>query len=409
MSDKLPALRLDFTSRLPSMIDQNLEPASLLASIERTPHLAQHYAKLSAQVRTHLSHGRYLEPQDFAPAARILLTTRCGGQSVAPYDSFNLAHHVGDDLKQVGANRQLLLQDLGCQHVCFMDQTHSKRIGIITTSSAAHAHDPALGQSQVQTQTQVQAHFNTQAQAHFNTPDQANFNSQSQAQAQSNILTSDQNLASSSALESVEKPDWEFMSINEPVVSGLNCDGLVTDEPGVALAVMTADCLPLLLCEPEARVVGAIHCGWKGLQQGIVQNAIQAMAHLGANPAKVHAVMGAAIGPQSFEIGAEVKAAFEHMSLPAHQEQIHASQQDLSWAQACFIAEQDEQGQVVQDKFLLNLYQLCSDLLQASGVLECNISGGEFDTRMQSEIFYSYRVSKVTGRLASVVCLNADK
>lgn len=363
MNDELQGLKLDFTSCLLETSKSKLEPASLLASTERTPHLAQHYAQLSAQARAHLSHGRYIEPLDFAPAAHILLTTRCGGSSIQPYASFNVAHHVGDNLQQVGANRILMFQDLGCQHLCFMEQTHSKRIGIITTKIADKA-----SKDNMQAQTSEQA----------NQAFVANDPLSSQV-VHSPVETSDL--------------DWEFMAIAEPVVSGLNCDGLVTAESGVALAVMTADCLPLLLCDPVARVVGAIHCGWKGLHKGIVNNAVQAMAHLGAHPANIRAVMGAAIGPQSFEVGGEVKAAFEQM--------------DRQVAARCFIAEHDEQGKVVPDKFLLNLYRLCQGLLQEAGVKAQHISGGEFDTRMQSDIFYSYRMAKVTGRMASVVCLNA--
>lgn len=398
MSDKLQALRLDFTSCLPSMSDYNLEPASLLASLERTPHVAQYYSKFSETVKAHLSHGRYIEAHDFAPVAQILLTTRCGGLSVAPYDSFNVAHHVEDKVNQVMANRQLLLKDLGCQHLCFMEQTHSKRIGIISTSACRQVNE----QNPAQAQNSVQAQNPSQGLVHAQVQSQIKGQKQAHLQVGSTVQSNTYLLVDPSSITPAANSDWEFMSIHEPLVSGLNCDGLVTSELGIALAVMTADCLPLLLCEPEARVVGAIHCGWKGLQLGIVKNAVQAMEHLGANPAKMRAVMGAAIGPRSFEVGPEVKAAFEHMSatdVPAGQ--------DSLWTQDCFIAEQDEQGQVVQDRFLLNLYQLCQGLLQASGVLARNIRGGEFDTRMQSEIFYSYRVSKVTGRLASIVCINA--
>ena len=82
------------------------------------------------------------------------------------------------------------------------------------------------------------------------------------------------------------------------------CDGFVTNEPGVPLAVFMADCLPALLYEPAAGVIGAVHCGWRGA-------AVAQMCALGAHPADIRAAIGPGIGACCFEVGPEVVAAAE--------------------------------------------------------------------------------------------------
>lgn len=84
------------------------------------------------------------------------------------------------------------------------------------------------------------------------------------------------------------------------------CDGFVTDKPGVPLVVFTSDCVPLLLEDKAAHVIGAVHCGWRSTVADIEKNAIDAMMHLGAKPANIHAAIGPAIDKCCFEVGAEV-------------------------------------------------------------------------------------------------------
>ena len=88
-------------------------------------------------------------------------------------------------------------------------------------------------------------------------------------------------------------------------------DGLVTNVPGLALICFTADCVPVLLCDAENAVVGAIHCGWRSSATDILNNALIAMKGLGAKPENIRAAMGAAIGKCCFEGGPEVKEAIE--------------------------------------------------------------------------------------------------
>lgn len=84
-------------------------------------------------------------------------------------------------------------------------------------------------------------------------------------------------------------------------------DGAATRTPGLALAIVTADCAPVLLCDPVAGVIGAAHAGWRGAVDGVVEATLDAMASLGAEPARITAAIGPHIRPASFEIGPEVE------------------------------------------------------------------------------------------------------
>jgi polyphenol oxidase len=82
-------------------------------------------------------------------------------------------------------------------------------------------------------------------------------------------------------------------------------DALVTDRPGVALGISTADCGPVLFADPEARVIGGAHAGWKGALSGVLENTVAAMERLGARRERVVAVLGPSIGPANYEVGPE--------------------------------------------------------------------------------------------------------
>lgn len=88
-------------------------------------------------------------------------------------------------------------------------------------------------------------------------------------------------------------------------------DGVVTDRPGLVCGALTADCAPVLLADAGARVVGAVHAGWKGALSGVVESGIEAMAALGAEPGRMVAVVGPCIGPDSYEVGADFQDRFE--------------------------------------------------------------------------------------------------
>ncbi|WP_426040312.1 peptidoglycan editing factor PgeF [Brevundimonas sp. TWP2-3-4b1] len=89
-------------------------------------------------------------------------------------------------------------------------------------------------------------------------------------------------------------------------------DAVISATVGVIPAVLTADCAPVLLADAEARVVGAVHAGWKGALGGVVHSALTAMEALGARPDRIVAVVGPCIGQASYEVGADFQERFDH-------------------------------------------------------------------------------------------------
>ncbi|MFO6425359.1 peptidoglycan editing factor PgeF [Motilimonas sp. KMU-193] len=155
-------------------------------------------------------------------------------------------------------------------------------------------------------------------------------------------------------------------------------DGCWTDLPHYPCVVMTADCLPVLLTDQQGTFVAAVHAGWRGLCDGILQQAVQAAP---AEPEQILVWLGPAIGPQAFQVGAEVREQF--------------IKQDPRFEQA-FVA--DKAG-----KWLADLYLLARLTLAKQGVEQ--VFGGEHCTYHESESFYSYRRDGVTGRMASLIYL----
>ena len=157
-----------------------------------------------------------------APAGVFsLMTTREGGVSCPPWDSFNLGDHVGDDAAHVVENRARLRLNLPTEPV-WLKQIHSATV----------------------------------------------------VDAGSDVLPA---------------------------------DASVTRQAGRVCAVLTADCLPVLFCDRAGRVVAAAHAGWRGLAQGVLEATVAAMQ---VPPGEVLAWMGAAIGPDAFEVGDDVRQAF---------------------------------------------------------------------------------------------------
>lgn len=155
-------------------------------------------------------------------------------------------------------------------------------------------------------------------------------------------------------------------------------DAAVAREPGAVCAVMTADCLPVLLCDRRGTVVGAAHAGWRGLAAGVIEATVAAMA---IDPAGLMAWLGPAIGPQAFEVGDEVRETF--------------MQHDPAAGQA--FAPHGE------GKWLADIYLLARQRLAALGVTD--VFGGDFCTFSDSARFYSYRRDGATGRMATLIWL----
>jgi hypothetical protein len=99
-------------------------------------------------------------------------------------------------------------------------------------------------------------------------------------------------------------------TVGQTLVDGAEFDGLVCDRKGAVLGAFSADCIPLLFAEPDARICGAAHAGWRGTVAGVARNVVARMAELGARPERIRVALGPSIGPCCFEVGPEVVAAF---------------------------------------------------------------------------------------------------
>jgi YfiH family protein len=105
-------------------------------------------------------------------------------------------------------------------------------------------------------------------------------------------------------------------------------DGLATDQPGLLLVVKTADCLPILLADPERRVVAALHCGWRGTVERLAEKAVAALAaRYGAEPAGLLAAFGPCVQKPCYEVGEDVKSRFEAAGLPLDDLEPHPSKE----------------------------------------------------------------------------------
>lgn len=151
-------------------------------------------------------------------------------------------------------------------------------------------------------------------------------------------------------------------------------DASYTAESGVVCAVLTADCLPLLVCATDGSQVAAIHAGWRGLLAGVIGNTITTMKN-----SDFLVWLGPAIGPNCFEVGAEVRDAFLEKS-------------------SAFTTAFKQQS---NGKWLADIYQLARIDLAMFGVDK--VYGGGFCTVTEQERFYSYRRDKQTGRMATLI------
>ncbi len=240
----------------------------------------------------------WIVPEWPTPASvKSLVTTRLGGVSEPPFDSMNLATHVGDDPSAVAQNRSLLAAQLAIpeQNFCWLKQVHGVTI--------------------VEAQEGVQD-------------------------------------VEADAVTSVRKKQ--------------------------VCVVMTADCLPVLLCDRQGSRVAALHGGWRGLADGIIEKGLAAFD----DASQVLAWLGPAIGPESFEVGEDVLEAFAKAEV------------DVSKA---FVKNAGA------GKWLADIYAIAGLQLRALGV--SGVFGGGFCT-MRDSRFYSYRRDgQRSGRMASMIWL----
>ena len=157
-------------------------------------------------------------------------------------------------------------------------------------------------------------------------------------------------------------------------------DASFTKDTDCVCAILTADCIPILVCNKQGTIVAAIHAGWKGIAKGIIEASIRA---LNTDPKNLLVWLGPAIGPNAFQVQQDVVTMF-CQQLPA--------------CQSAFIKN--------EDGYLGNIYQLATIRLNKIGIT--NIYGGEFCTFSQNELFYSHRRDgEKSGRFTSLIWLTS--
>lgn len=168
---------------------------------------------------------------------------------------------------------------------------------------------------------------------------------------------------------------------------GFECDGFVTKEKNIIIAVKTADCVPILLCDEENGVVSALHAGWRGTVSGIATEGIKKMLSLGARAENITAAIGHSIGKCCYEVDVPfVKAVKES---PYGNELLH------------FIEKSDKESKFYADLKAMNFY-----LLTSAGVKAENIATDPDCTCCKSDILFSHRASKgKRGLMMAGICL----
>ena len=184
-------------------------------------------------------------------------------------------------------------------------------------------------------------------------------------------------------------------SVSTPSARIVKADAIVSNTPNEVLAIMTADCLPVLFASQSGSVVGAAHAGWRGLCNGVLENTVHAMRtlmnlshHSISQPRhdSIMAWLGPAIGPSAFEVGDDVVQAFQSSG--------------NACSSSAFVAIPEKSG-----KYLADIYLLARNRLESVGVQD--ISGGNFCTVAEADRFFSYRRDGVTGRFASLIWIDA--
>ena len=258
-----------------------------------------------------------------APAhVRVLCTTRAGGVSAAPYDSLNLGLHVGDDEADVRANRLLLVERLALPSAPFwLAQVHGTRVVRVGATGS-----------------------------------------------------------DADASEGGGEGDGEDGDVVRGPVG--EADGAWTDAPGRVVAVMTADCLPVVVTDAAGSRVAVAHAGWRGLAGGVLRSALAPFPE----ESELHAWLGPAIGPHAFEVGAEVREAFVGRDA-AHE--------------AAFVP-RDAPGKYLADLYALARRELERD--RPAGTV--HVSGGDRCTLTEAACFHSHRRDGArSGRMGTLAWL----
>lgn len=177
----------------------------------------------------------------------------------------------------------------------------------------------------------------------------------------------------------------QVATLTADAADGTEADAAVTREANLACTIMVADCLPLLMCTPDGSAVGAAHAGWRGLVAGVIEACATGVAALGGcSPAQLLVWLGPCIGPDAFEVGDEVRAAFVSAD-PAAAEAFRPH--------------------VSAGKWLADLPMLARQRLRGLGVMQAwgNDGSAAWCTVSQASRFFSHRRDRVSGRMAACI------
>ena len=182
----------------------------------------------------------------------------------------------------------------------------------------------------------------------------------------------------------VEVHHAESLPVNAPLgATTITGDAIVSHAPGLVCGIKIADCMPVLFAARDGTAVGAAHAGWRGLSGSVLENTVAAM---GTDPSEIVAWMGPRIGPKAFEVGEEVRDAFLRHDVRAA---------------AHFLPRQ------TPGKFLCDMYAIARLRLKALGIDK--VSGGNYCTFSQPDLFFSHRRNPLTGRMAAFVWIDAGR
>jgi YfiH family protein len=334
------------------------------------------------------------------PGVRAFTTLRSGpGVSAPPFDRFNLGSRCGDDPFTVDANRRALVEAFGLPAAPrWLRQVHGTGVvrfeegGRLQAAGATHVGATHVGATSVASSSPGTARTSPKTDAGAtsvasSSPGTARTSPKTDVGATS-VASSSPGNTRTSARGDLPEDAGESSRLTSllPGVGGNEtdaepeADAAVTSTPGVVLAILTADCLPVVFAAADGREIAAAHAGWRGLAAGVLEATVAAMR---TPAARLTAWLGPAAGPDAYEVGEAVFEAFV-----AH----HPA------AGYAFTATR-------RDHWNVDLYALARQRLVAAGVHD--IHGGGLCTISDPGSFYSHRRDQRTGRLATLAWIQA--
>jgi YfiH family protein len=183
-------------------------------------------------------------------------------------------------------------------------------------------------------------------------------------------------------------------------------DGLITQTPGILLAILTADCLPVILVDRKRRAVGVFHAGWRGTVKRIVEKGVGEMHRwFGTSPGDIRAAIGPGVHGCCYEVGPEVRSQFESQFKYAGQlfREVEESDPVREKYPLLFLTARAPGHSVLPKKIFLDLVEANRRQLLAAGVPAKNIGASPLCTSCRTDLLFSYRAEKgVTGRMMGV-------